>query len=154
MLKAAGAAVSTIPSNELYAGMQTGAVDAAITSSTSLISFKLEELSKHLTVPRAHSYWYMMEPLMMSKTIFDGQTPDQRKVIEEVGLEMEEFGYKAAREDDERIAAIYGKAGVATADMTAEAVGRWTAIARDTAWKDFSERVKDGARLLKLAEQV
>ena len=154
MLKAAGAAVSTIPSNELYAGMQTGAVDAAITSSTSLISFKLEELSKHLTVPRAHSYWFMMEPLMMSKTIFDGLTPDQRKVIEEVGLEMEEFGYKAAREDDERIAAIYGKAGVATADMTAEAVGRWTAIARDTAWKDFSERVKDGARLLKLAEQV
>ncbi|MBY6262624.1 C4-dicarboxylate ABC transporter [Azospirillum sp. 412522] len=154
MLKAAGAAVSTIPSNELYAGMQTGAVDAAITSSTSLISFKLEELSKHLTVPRAHSYWFMMEPLMMSKTIFDGLTPDQRKVIEDVGLEMEEFGYKAAREDDERIAAIYGKAGVATADMTAEAVGRWTAIARDTAWKDFSERVKDGARLLKLAEQV
>jgi hypothetical protein len=28
--------------------MQTGAMDAALTSSTSLISFRLEELAKHL----------------------------------------------------------------------------------------------------------
>ncbi|MFD1625554.1 TRAP transporter substrate-binding protein DctP [Azospirillum griseum] len=154
MLKAAGAAVSTIPSNELYAGMQTGAVDAAITSSTSLISFKLEELSKHLTVPRQNSYWFMLEPLMMSKTVFDSLTPDQQKVVEQVGLEMENFGYTAAQEDDARIAQIYGKAGVSTADMTADAVKRWTDIARDTAWKDFAERTKDGARLLKLAEQA
>lgn len=154
MLKAAGAAVSTIPSNELYAGMQTGAVDAAITSSTSLISFKLEELSKHLTVPKQHSYWFMMEPLMMSKSIFDSLPADQRTVLEQVGLEMEDFGYKAAQGDDDRIAGIYGKAGVATADMTADAVKRWTEIARETAWKDFADRTKDGARLLKLAEQV
>ncbi|MBP2299751.1 TRAP transporter substrate-binding protein DctP [Azospirillum picis] len=154
MLKAAGAAVSTIPSNELYAGMQTGAVDAAITSSTSLISFKLEELAKHLTVPRQHSYWFMMEPLMMSKSVFDSLTPDQQKVMEQVGLEMEEFGYREAQADDERITAIYGKAGVATADMSADAVKRWTEIARTTAWKDFAERVKDGERLLSLAEKV
>src|SRR5689334_9174736 len=48
MLKAASATVISIPSNELYAGMQTGAMDAAVTSSTSLISFKLEEVSKSL----------------------------------------------------------------------------------------------------------
>jgi TRAP-type transport system periplasmic protein len=49
MLEAAGAQISTMPSNEINIGMQTGALDAALTSSTSLISFSLEELAKALT---------------------------------------------------------------------------------------------------------
>ncbi len=67
MMKQAGAATLSIPSNESYAAMQTGACDAVITSSTSLISFRLEELSKALTSGRERSYWFMLEPIMMSK---------------------------------------------------------------------------------------
>ncbi|MGH8800445.1 MAG: TRAP transporter substrate-binding protein DctP, partial [Casimicrobiaceae bacterium] len=37
VLKAAGASVISLPSNEIYAAMQTGAMDAAMTSSTSFI---------------------------------------------------------------------------------------------------------------------
>lgn len=48
-----------------------GARDAALTSSTSLTSFRLEELAKHLTTGRAKSYWFMLEPLVMSKAVFD-----------------------------------------------------------------------------------
>jgi TRAP-type C4-dicarboxylate transport system substrate-binding protein len=40
VLQSAGAAVLSLPSNEIYAAMQTGACDAGITSSTSLISFR------------------------------------------------------------------------------------------------------------------
>lgn len=43
MLKEAGGIISSVPSNEIYAAMQTGSLDAAVTSSTSLISFRLEE---------------------------------------------------------------------------------------------------------------
>jgi TRAP-type transport system periplasmic protein len=154
MLKAAGAAVSTIPSNELYAGMQTGAVDAAITSSTSLMSFKLEELSKNLTTGRGKSFWFMLEPLLMSKSIFDSLPPDQQKVILGVGEAMETYGTAEAKKDDETIAAVYAKAGVKVFDLDAATVDKWRTIARDTAWKDFAERTKDGDRLLKLAEAV
>ena len=52
VLKDAGASVLSLPSNEIYAAMQTGAMDAALTSSTSLISFRLEEVSKALTTGR------------------------------------------------------------------------------------------------------
>ena len=65
MFKQAGAAVISMPSNEIYAGMQTGTINVAVTSSTSLISFRLEELSKHLTAGKGKSYWFMCEPLMM-----------------------------------------------------------------------------------------
>ena len=49
MLKEAGGIISSVPSNEIYAAMQTGSLDAAVTSSTSLISFRLEEISKAVT---------------------------------------------------------------------------------------------------------
>jgi len=55
MLKAAGGIISSVPSNEIYAAMQTGSLDAAVTSSTSLISFRLEEISKNLTTGRARA---------------------------------------------------------------------------------------------------
>src|SRR5436305_10071657 len=55
VLQAAGATTLSTPSNELYAAMQTGACDAAITSSTSLISFRLEEVAKSLTTGRPRS---------------------------------------------------------------------------------------------------
>ena len=74
MFKDAGASVLSLPSNEIYAAMQTGAMDAALTSSTSLISFRLEEVSKFLTSGRGKSYWFMFEPLMMSREIFDKLT--------------------------------------------------------------------------------
>ena len=46
MLKAAGAAITNVPSNEIYSAMQSGVFDGAVTSSTSLISFRLHETSK------------------------------------------------------------------------------------------------------------
>ena len=45
--------------------LQTGACDAGITSSTSLISFRLEEVAKSLTSGAGASYWFMLEPLMI-----------------------------------------------------------------------------------------
>src|SRR5205085_7016497 len=70
VLQAAGATTLSIPSNELYAAMQTGACDAGLTSSTSLISFRLEEISKSLPPGAGASYWFMLQPLQMSKSIF------------------------------------------------------------------------------------
>ncbi len=71
MFKGAGAATSNMPSNEIYISMQTGAIDAAATSSTSLISFKLEELSKGLTSAGGRSFFFVFEPMLMSKSIFE-----------------------------------------------------------------------------------
>src|SRR5690348_10789335 len=89
VLKAAGASTLSLPSNEIYAAMQTGACDAAITSSTSLISFRLEEISKSLTTGRGKSYWFMLEPLVMSKQIFDKLSKPQQDAVMAIGTELE-----------------------------------------------------------------
>ena len=154
MLKQAGGIISSVPSNEIYAAMQTGTLDAAVTSSTSLISFRLEEISKAVTTGKAGSFWFMFEPLLMSKQIFDSLPEAQQKVINQVGTELEAFGLEAAKSDDDDLARVYAKVGVTAKEMNSDAIGKWKALAQQTAWKDFSERNASCAALLKLAEAV
>jgi TRAP-type C4-dicarboxylate transport system substrate-binding protein len=154
ILKAAGAAVLSLPSNEIYAAMQTGAADAAMTSSTSLISFRLEEVSKHLTTGRGQAYWFMLEPLLMSKQIFDKLPADQQKAIMDVGAELEKFGAEQAKIDDKAVADIYAKAGAKVYDLDANAIKKWQALARETAWKDYAEKSPGCAKMLQLAEKT
>jgi TRAP-type C4-dicarboxylate transport system substrate-binding protein len=154
ILKAAGAAVVTLPSNEIYAAMQTGAMDAALTSSTSLISFRLEEVSKALTTGRGGAYWFMFEPLMMSKAVFDKLPKDQQALIMTVGGELEAFARKSAMADDSAVAAVYQKVGAKVVDLTPATVKKWQAIARTTAWKDYADKNANCAKLLALAEKT
>ena len=154
MFKAAGAAVVSLPSNEIYAAMQTGALDAAVTSSTSLISFRLSEVSKFLAAGRGKSYWFMFEPLMMSKQVFDGLTKEQQDAIRAVGGEMEAFATAQAKADDQAVADVYAKAGAKVEDLTEETVEKWRALARESAWKDFAGRNASCAHLIQLAQEV
>ena len=153
--KAAGAATVSMPSNETYAAMQTGAIDVVTTSATSLLSFRLQEVSKHLTINKqGKSYWFMLEPLLMSKTVFDKLPKDQQSLIMTVGAEMEKFALAGARADDVRVAEAYVRAGATVHELTDTALAKWVALARTSAWKDYSEKSDNNARFLKLAESV
>src|SRR6476620_7957378 len=117
VLQAAGATTLSIPSNELYAAMQTGACDAGITSSTSLISFRLKEIDKSLTSGRGKSYWYMLEPVIMSKQVFDSLPKDQQDIIMSLGLEAEKFGTDEAIADDKKVAEVFAAKGAKIVDL-------------------------------------
>jgi TRAP-type C4-dicarboxylate transport system substrate-binding protein len=134
--------------------MQTGALDAAMTSSTSLISFRLEEVAKQLTTGRGKTYWFMFEPLLISRAVFEKLPKNHQDLIMGLGAELEKFAVDAAKADDNAVATIYQKAGGKAFDMSDATVKRWQAIARDTAWKDFAAKNDSCARLLKLAEKT
>ena len=153
--KAAGATTLSLPSNETYAAMQTGAVDVVTTSSTSLISFRLEEVSKHLTTSKVgKSYWFMLEPLIISKIVFDKLPKEQQTLIMTVGAEMEKLALEGAKADDIAVSQAYTKAGSTVHELTDSALGKWVDLARTTAWKDYAEKKQSSASLLKLAEKV
>ena len=154
VLKEAGASVLSLPSNEIYAAMQTGAMDAALTSSTSLISFRLEELAKHLTTGRGKAYWFMFEPLLMSKQVFDGLPKDQRDVVMAVGTELEKFALDGAKADDQAVAGVYQKAGAKVYDLDAATVKKWQDIARRTAWKEYADKSAENAKLMTAAQKL
>ena len=154
MFAAAGAQVSTMLSNEIYIGMQTGSLDVAVTSSTSLISFRLEELAKGLSTARKGSFWFMLEPLMMSKAIFDALPAGQQKILVDVGAELEAWGMAESQKDDAAVADVYAAKGVAVADFTDAQLGAWRKISEETAWKDFAAKSTEAADLLKLARAI
>jgi len=154
MLKDAGASVISLPSNEIYAAMQTGAMDAAITSSTSLISFRLEEVAKALTTGRGRSYWFMFEPLLISKSVFQALPKAQQDAVMAVGAEMEKFALEGAKADDQAVAGIYAKAGAKVFDLDDATLRKWQAIAKGNAWKDFGDRNETCAKLLAAAQKL
>jgi TRAP-type C4-dicarboxylate transport system substrate-binding protein len=153
MFKDAGASVLALPSNEIYAAMQTGAMDAALTSSTSLISFRLEEVSKHLTSGRGKSYWFMFEPLMMSKQVFDKLPKAQQDAIMAVGADLEKFAVENAKADDVAVAGVYQKAGAKVYDLDDAALAKWQVLARPV-WKDYADKSETCAKLLAAAQKL
>jgi TRAP-type C4-dicarboxylate transport system substrate-binding protein len=154
MLKAAGASVLSLPSDEIYAAMQTGAMDAAMTSSTSFISFKLEELAKHFTSGEKYAYWFMFEPLMMSKQVFLSLSKDQQDAVMSVGADMETFAVEQAKADDKAAAAVYAKAGAKVYELDEPTVKKWQTLAREAAWKDYASHNETCAKLLAAAEKL
>ena len=154
MLKGAGAAITNVPSNEIYSAMQSGVLDAALTSSTSLITFRLYETGKNVTSARKNTFWFMFEPLVISKTVYDSLTKEQQQAVTEAGAGLEKFALDAAKSDDVRMAEVYAKNGAKVFDMDDAAFARWRSIAQETAWEDFAKNVKDGRRWLDMATAV
>jgi len=153
MFKDAGSSVLSLPSNEIYAAMQTGAMDAALTSSTSLMSFRLEEVSKALTSGRGKSYWFMFEPLLMSKQVFDKLAKPQQDAIMAVGAELEKFAVDSAMADDAAVASVYAKAGAKVVDLDDASLAKWQALAKPV-WKDYADKNENCAKLLALAQKL
>lgn len=154
MLKAAGGTITNVPSNEIYHAIQSGVLDAAVTSSTSLISFRLYEQVKHVTSAQGKTFWFMFEPLLMSKATFDKLTSEQRKIVTDVGSGLEKFGMEASKADDQRLAEIYAKAGAKVHKMDDSAFQQWRTVAQESAWRAFEEKIPDGKRWLEMAIAV
>ena len=154
MLTAAGASISSMPSSEIYSAMQTGILDAANTSSASFVSFRLYEQVKCLTAPGENALWFMYEPVLMSKKTFDGLTKEQQDAIMAAGKKSEEFFEAEARKGDQTLIDTYKKAGVEVSEMTKEDFDAWLAVAKESAYKEFSEKVKGGAELIDAALAV
>jgi TRAP-type C4-dicarboxylate transport system substrate-binding protein len=154
VLQAAGATVVDLPSNDIHNAMRSGTLDAALTSSTSLMSFRLQEVSKALTTARGGAYWFMFEPLLMSKAVYDKLTREQQAAVMAVGAEVEAFARQAAQEDDAAVAAVYQSANAKIVDLNAANLKKWQAIARETAWVNYAGRSANCARLMALAEKT
>jgi TRAP-type C4-dicarboxylate transport system substrate-binding protein len=155
MLKQAGASVITLPSNEIYAAMQTGAMDAAMTSSHQLhlVQARGDRQAPDLRA-RNKTYWFMFEPLMISKDVFGKLPKAQQDVVMAVGAELEKFRRDAAKADDKIAAEIYAKAGAKVYDIDEPTLKKWQAIAATPRGRTSARRTRSCAALLKAAQKL
>lgn len=154
MLAAAGASISSMPSSEVYTGMQTGVLDAANTSSGSFISYRLYEQVTCLTAPGENALWFMYEPILMSKRSWDRLTPEQQEALLAAGKVAETYFAEEARKVDDEMIQIFREAGVEVVEMSQEDYDAWLAVAQESSYRHFSENVPGGKELIEKALAV
>jgi TRAP-type transport system periplasmic protein len=154
MLEAAGATITSMPSSEIYSGLQTGVLDGANTSSSSLVSYRIYEQVKCLTAPGENALWFMYEPILMSKESFNKLTPAQQLELMKAAGMAEQYASEAAKAADKKLVDTFEKAGVKVVEMTAEQAAMWREVANKSSYKDFADNVKGGQELLDMALSV
>lgn len=154
MLLGAGGSITSMASSEIYTAMQTGVLDATITSSISFVSFRLYEQVQCLTAPGDYALWFMYQPLLMSKESFEELTPRQREVLLHASGKSGEFFAQKAKELDQSVEDEFRKAGLEVVRMNAEQLERWRLVAKETSYKFFAEEVDNGQALIDQALSV
>lgn len=154
MLAGAGASIASMASSEIYNAMQTGVLNAANTSSSSFVSYRIYEQVKCYTPAGDVALWFMYQPLLMNKSKFDGLNDAQQAALKSASAKAQAFYLAEAKKQDAASTAVFEKAGVEIANMSAEDFEAWRAIAKETSYKKFVSDVPDGQQLLDLALAV
>lgn len=154
MLAAAGASISSMPSSEIYNGMQTGILDATNTSSASFVSFRLYEQVKCLTAPGENALWFMYEPVLISKQTWGKLNKAQQDALMAAAKKSEDYFDAEIRKGDQKMIDAFKQAGVEVVTMTKADFDAWLKIAQESSYKKFAEKVKDGEALIKQALDV
>jgi TRAP-type transport system periplasmic protein len=154
MLAAAGASIASMPSSEIYTAMQTGVLDAANTSSSSFVSYRIYEQVECFTAPGDHALWFMYEPVMIARSSWERLNEAQRMALEQAGDKAAAYFAEAGKRTDDEAEQIFRDHGVEVVHLSAEQVARWRAIAEDAAYRVFAEEVPGGRELIELALAV
>ena len=154
MLESVGFGLSSMPSSEIYNGVQTGTLDSAITSTSSFSSYRLYEQVEGYTSPTGgNTFWFMFEPLIIGTEQFESLTDEQQTSVEEAGADLQEFAYTASEEDDIRVDEEFEEAGVNVQQMSDEDFAGWQEVS-EPIWENFAEEVEGGQEMIDLARDV
>ncbi len=154
MLAGAGASIASMPSSEIYTAMQTGTIDAANTSSGSFVSYRIYEQVRCLTAPGENALWFMYEPVLMAKKTWDSLDGAQQKALMAAAQKAEQYFFTEAKGLDQKMVDTFTKAGVEVVTMSNEDAQKWRAIAKDTSYKVFADKVSGGKQLIDKALAV
>lgn len=154
MLAEAGASITSMASSELYNAMQTGVLNAAMTSSESFVSFRLYEQIKCFTPASDIALWFMYQPVLINKTTFDGLNDAQKAALRAAAERAEAYYLDEAKAADAAAAKAFADAGVQIAEMTQADFDAWLDVARRSSFASFVDSVPDGQKLLDMALSV
>ncbi|PCJ88219.1 MAG: ABC transporter substrate-binding protein [Hyphomicrobiales bacterium] len=154
MLAGAGASIASMASSEIYNAMQTGVLNAANTSSSSFVSYRIYEQVSCYTPAGDVALWFMYQPLLINKTTFEGLSEAQQAALRAGSAKAQTYYLAEAKKQDAASAKVFADAGVEIAEMSPEDFAAWRAIAQETSYKSFVADVPDGQALLDLALAV
>ena len=154
MLAGAGASIASMASSEIYNAMQTGVLNAANTSSSSFVSYRIYEQVACYTPAGDYALWFMYQPLLVNKSTFEGLTEEQQAALMAASEKAQAFYLEEAKKQDAESAKVFADNGVEIAAMSQEEFDAWRALAQETSYKKFVDETPNGQELLDLALSV
>lgn len=154
MLKSVGASVHNMPSTEIYPAMQSGVLNATLTSAETFVSARLYEQTKFATIGGDYTLWMLLQPLVMSKTAWDRLTPAQQRAITAAADKSDSWFDENQAEATSKMVDVYTKAGAKVRPLTKAEYDSWVALAKRTAWVDYVNQTKGGKELLDLISAI
>jgi TRAP-type C4-dicarboxylate transport system substrate-binding protein len=102
MFNELGANPQQLPVSELYTALETGVVDSQDHPISVTLSFKFNEVQKYLSLTQ-HAY----SPLVLTMNLrkFNGLSPEEQKIIEEVSAEAVAMQRKLSIEKEDKMIA-------------------------------------------------
>ena len=137
MLQEAGASVINIPSTEVYAALQSGSLDALLTSYEGFVSLRLYEQAKFATV--GSTLFMSLTPLVMSLATWNKLSPEQRSALEEAAEISDSYFESIQRDVERRMVSTLRNAGVSIHKMTKKNYLTWLDLAQRTAWLEYTK---------------
>ncbi|HEY7905163.1 MAG TPA: TRAP transporter substrate-binding protein DctP [Casimicrobiaceae bacterium] len=148
MWEAAGASIVTPPSNEIYNAFQTGVVTGTDTSLGTFASMRLYEVSGCLTAPGNNALWFMYEPVLMSKKVFERLDKAQQQALVSAGKKAQAYYEGKANEVNAEAIKAFEDHKVKVTTLTDAQYDAWIDLAKKTSYAKFAKDVPNGQKLI------
>jgi TRAP-type C4-dicarboxylate transport system substrate-binding protein len=125
-----------LTSDEIYAALQSGKLDGALTSYETFMSTKIYEQAKYFTAG-SPGIWMFLTPLLVSKSVWDGLSDAERQAFEVAAEASEEYFASAQADVEERFIETFTRAGAKFHRFTYEDYVAWLRLAQLTAWREY-----------------
>ncbi len=148
MWEAAGASIVSPPSNEIYNAFQTGVVNGTDTSLGTFQSMRLYEVTDCLTAPGDNALWFMYEPVLMSKKIFDKLDKKQQDAVLAAGKKAQAYYEGKADEVNKDAIKAFEDHKVKVVTLSDADYQAWLEVAKKSSYAEFAKNVPNGQKLI------
>jgi TRAP-type C4-dicarboxylate transport system substrate-binding protein len=150
-LQAAGAAITQMASDEVYMALQTGTLDAFVTTNSSFLSFRLQEVINYLTMGKENSLILGLFCMVISPEVFQKLTPEQQKIFVDTAMETQKTFSAQVDDNTAECEKAFLDAGRKVVDMSDDQYKQWISVSETSSWKWYRDKVPGGSELLDLA---
>lgn len=130
LLKAYGASPTFMSGSEVFLGLQQGTVDGSHVGLTSVVSRKLYEVLKYLTVDNHNMIPYFV---VIRKDVYEKLTPEEQNVLREAVAKAGKWVADQQEAADEKAVVELRELGVQVDVLTPEQLEPWAAAAQPVA---------------------
>lgn len=149
LFNALGANAVPMPFTELYTALETGAIDGQENPAASILTAKLNEVQKHITLTR---HTYNPQIVMMSGKLWDRLNEDERKLLQDAAVEARDFERTVSREQAGKALDALKAEGMQVVELPPEEVAKFREKAKPVADK-FSQQA-DPALVQQLQAEI